>query len=262
MASHRARSVHFKNPYSWSLKSISDNPAFADPQFGINEQSRKTRYSIRALRYWFGDHLLRRQAKALGRPIQVCEIGVDRGQMLLFSKGVDTKNSNHPWDRWDAMSLRVDKEKLTRIGYSNALEIDLAGDTTAASGEYDVVIMLHILEHLHDPEHALALAKRLLRPGGIIIGGFPGLPRYFEKWHEGRLRQKARKWGHVSAFSSGRVRRMAEELDMTVDFLSGTFFFRSSGFYLENFPLWIRLNLLFGAALPSYAGELYWAMRK
>src|SRR5690606_5136263 len=122
----------------------------------------------------------------------------------------------------------INRDELIQTGYSDAMEVDLAGDTGAIEGQYDVVIMLHVLEHLHDPEHALELAKRLLRPGGIIIGGFPGLPSFLQHWHQGKLRGKAKKWGHVSAFSSRRVRKMAQDLDMNVDFLSGTFFYRSS----------------------------------
>jgi hypothetical protein len=55
---------------------------------------------------------------------------------------------------------------------------------------------------------------------------------------------------------------MAVNSGLKVDFLSGAFFMRKKGFFLENTQLWMRFNLGFGALFPSWPGETYWVLRK
>ena len=89
-----------------------------------------------------------------------------------------------------------------------------------------------------------------------------GCPRVVEGLREAKVRKTAAPMGHVSVFSPTRVRRMARACGLRVEFLSGAFFVRSKGSPLENSALWVRLNVLWGAAFPSWPGELYWLMRK
>jgi SAM-dependent methyltransferase len=42
-----------------------------------------------------------------------------------------------------------------------------------ASGAYDVVLLISVLEHLREPLAALASAQRLLRPGGVLLVNVP-----------------------------------------------------------------------------------------
>lgn len=46
-------------------------------------------------------------------------------------------------------------------------------DETHASGEYDAVSALALLEHLKEPEKALLEAKKALKPGGLFIATSP-----------------------------------------------------------------------------------------
>jgi hypothetical protein len=66
----------------------------------------------------------------------------------------------------------------------------------------------------------------------------------------------------VSAFSPKRVRNIAKIHGLQLDFLSGAFFMRASGLFLEDRAWWLRFNLAFGAAFPNWPGEIYWVMRK
>jgi SAM-dependent methyltransferase len=252
----------FGQLYQWDLTTLSENQALKEAEFGVNASSQRTRYSVRALRYWIADQLMRRESETQGRSLKIAEIGVDRGQMLLFTKGVPDQKKAPLFHQWDALSLRIDESRLKKVGYSRLIQMNIEEDKEGIDSDYDVVIVLHILEHLYDPESALIRIRKLLRPGGIIIGGFPGIPRYLRRWREKHLRTKAAPWGHVSSFSSGRVKSMAKNTNLNLDHITGTFFFRASGSWMENHAAWIRLNLLFGACLPSYGGELYWVMRK
>jgi SAM-dependent methyltransferase len=42
-----------------------------------------------------------------------------------------------------------------------------------ADGSFDAVTLWHVLEHWPDPAVPLALAARLLRPGGVLLAGVP-----------------------------------------------------------------------------------------
>ena len=46
------------------------------------------------------------------------------------------------------------------------------------------------------------------------------------------------------------------------ELVTGTFFLRWSGLFLENFPFWIRMNFAWGALFPSLGGEVYFLLRK
>jgi len=55
------------------------------------------------------------------------------------------------------------------------------------SGEYDLVMFHHVLEHMADPQTTLIDAARLLRPGGVCLVRLPVIPneawdRYRENW--------------------------------------------------------------------------------
>jgi hypothetical protein len=55
---------------------------------------------------------------------------------------------------------------------------------------------------------------------------------------------------------------MAARSGLSVELLTGAFLVRASGFPLENSAAWTRLNLRYGELFPSWAGELYWMLRR
>jgi SAM-dependent methyltransferase len=153
-------------------------------------------------------------------------------------------------------------EKLHKAGYDDLFEANLEDPAFALPGTYDAAVMLHVLEHLFEPEAALRKVAAGIRPGGVIIGGFPVLPDFLVKSRQASVRKTAQPMGHVSVFSPARVRRMAADAGCTVEFISGAFFMRSKGSKLENSPVWLRFNLWWGATFPGWPGEVYWLMRK
>lgn len=62
-------------------------------------------------------------------------------------------------------------------GEARAVDVRrLTLEELAEGGEgYDAVVLLHVLEHLDDPEAALAKASRLLVPGGTLLVAVPNL---------------------------------------------------------------------------------------
>lgn len=225
----------------------------------MTKEAKSVRYPVRLLRYWFGYHLLRLEAERLGRPVDVAEVGVHTGQFLEFVQSTPVVPSLGRWTAVDAVML---EEKLRKAGYVDFFEANLESPDFALPGEYDVAVMLHVLEHLFEPEEALRKVVEGLRPGGVVIGGFPVLPEFLIKSREESVRRTAKPMGHVSIFSPGRVERMARDAGCTVEFSKGAFFMRSKGSPLENSAAWLRFNLAWGSRFPGWPGEIYWMIRK
>lgn len=55
----------------------------------------------------------------------------------------------------------------------NVLQGDLAAPLPLATGEFDCVMLLDVLEHLEWPQRCLLEAARIARPGGLVIVNLP-----------------------------------------------------------------------------------------
>ncbi|MEQ1602360.1 MAG: methyltransferase domain-containing protein [Methylophilaceae bacterium] len=243
---------------SWNLDFLKNNPVLKADSYGIPDEVKHINYPIRLVRYWFIYHFLREEIARKGA-LDVCEIGVDRGQMLGFMQaGGEVKSLAS----WDAVDCIIQRDILQRAGYQNFYEIDLESAEFKLDKQYDAMILLHVLEHLFAPEAVVKKIASQLKPGGILIGGFPSLPDNMVAAREQKIRSKAGKFGHVSVFSPERVRAMAKASGLELEFLTGAFFMRKKGFFLENYQWWFRFNLWFGSRFPSWPGETYWILRK
>ena len=253
----------------WSLDSLAQNTAWRTDQYWISERAKHHRYSFRMLRYWYIERLLNIERERLGRPLAVLEIGVDRGQMKTFIDGVPSTSGGEPlYSTWDAADIKPQQDTLNKAGYGLCHQVNLddsdslAGLTGHLQNQYDVIVLLHVLEHLSKPERAITFLSATLKSGGIILGGFPVLPSGIARLRERQLQYTAEPFGHISAFSPRRLRKMAERSGLSVDYASGAFAIRASGSPLEHIPSWLRFNIAFGAMFPGWPGEIYWQLRK
>jgi 2-polyprenyl-3-methyl-5-hydroxy-6-metoxy-1,4-benzoquinol methylase len=223
-----------------------------------------TKYPLRLLRYWFVRHLLEAHASKMGRPLDVLEVGVDRGQMLTFMGGSRAKTLPALVRRWDAVDIAADPDALAARGYTHYEPFDVDnGAHPPLSRRYDAIIFLHLLEHLRDPERCLRAFLAFLRPDGILTGGSPTMPKLVADFgYERLLARRAHRYAHVSVISPERVERFGEAEGLTIEFLSGSFIVRSSGSIIENSALWLRLNVAFGSFFPSLGSEVYFSMSR
>jgi SAM-dependent methyltransferase len=252
----------------WSLAPVTENRVWRDDEYWITTRAKSRQFSFRMLRYWYMERLLAEARRAHGAPLRVLEIGVDRGQMKAFVDGAQHTNAEPLYSTWDAADLCPQHAALTHAGYGACMTLNLDdGDAlaefvAARHGQYDAIILLHVLEHLTQPERAVTFLSGVLRANGKIIGGFPVLPSGVARWREWQLRKSAQPFGHVSAFSPRRVRNMATRAGLVTDYHAGAFAVRASGSRLEEYAWWVRANVAFGAWLPGWPGEIYFQWRK
>lgn len=230
-------------------------------------------YPVRYLRYWFMRHVLNQLQFRLNRPLHILEVGIGYGKMLAFMDGPPAEPGVAALPsivaRWDALSGQADPRTLKRYSYSSFQPVDFDQPFDVPTAQYDAIIALHVLEHLHAPEVMMRRLLPALREGGIIIGGSPTMPDVIGRFHEPWLRRKnadkihdIRIHKHLSVISPRRVRRFARAENLQVDLLTGAFLARSSSSPLEDQPWWLRMNLAWGALFPSLGGEVYFSLRK
>jgi hypothetical protein len=145
--------------------------------------------------------------------------------MLGFVKGAEANGEEKVnFASLDAVDVIVQKELLLRAGYNEFYEVNLESpEFTLSDKNYDATI-------LFEPEVLIKKLIKNLKPGGIKIGGFPSLPKYMEAKRKAKIRQTARKYGHVSVFSPECVRKMASDNGLEVELLSGAFLMRKKAF--------------------------------
>ena len=107
-------------------------------------------------------------ARAGLRPGRLLDIGAGSGRILARAQQ----------DGWEVEGLEL-SDYLAEEG-SKALGVPvhvmdfLAGDIDPL-GQFDVVVLAHVLEHLPDPVHAMERIAALLRPDGHAVLEFPNI---------------------------------------------------------------------------------------
>jgi SAM-dependent methyltransferase len=125
--------------------------------------------------YWWSNRfyamLARRHGKRGGR---LLEIGSGMGHLVgqledtFETYGMDV---NH----WAVEQSKAVVEK-------SALQTASAEELPFADNSFDVVIIKHIVEHLPNPEKAIAEIGRVIAPGGVLILSTPNLDSLLKLW--------------------------------------------------------------------------------
>lgn len=156
----------------------------------------------------------------------------------------------------------------------------VCGPTSSLTGQFDVVIVSEVLEHLHNPESLLADSLRLIKAGGLVIVTVPNgyglfefdsrtyyrlhLDGLFDSFYAFRRKLLRRPdppprvsssddtEGHVQRFTLSRLRAMFRTHGLSIidqratSFASGPFVANTIG----RIPGFLRLNVLLAEKLP------------
>lgn len=243
------------------------NAAIVDEHtdFLLTERQRSRRYPSRLLRYFIPFHWIGREAAQRGRPVRVCEIGIAHGLMLRYMlHGFEHLGlaREEVIGRWVGVDMELLHDHLDPLPYDELIEANAETDLDRVDLDCDVCVLLHVLEHLYEPEKMIERLVSRLPSGTVLIAGFPAHPHLVIPYREPYLRAHTNANGHVSALSTRRFVEAARDNDCEVVESRSAFFMRASGLFLEDSRAWQRFNMAWGGAFPGWLGEAYIAVRK
>ncbi len=243
---------------SWPLTIFEQSEELRKPSFPLEEKTKRTKYPIQMLRYWWVTCAILKELEESGHTGVVVDAGCHRGTLRRFCP-------QYEGVRWIALDLPQcldsNREYLELADYDEVHPCDLDVAIPLPDASADIVVCLQVLEHLPRPDFTVGELKRILRPGGLMLVGHPVLPKWVALIRERQLARQfkagTRKRGqHMHAFWPSRSYRLFKEAQLQVEYMLGTYFLRHRGGVWENSSIWVRINQIWGALFPSLGHEL------
>ena len=142
----------------------------------------------------------------------------ERGALFEVGAGYGYLLDYFRQDGWRVSGIEPN-EGLTRfaartlgIGIEPSILPEMAGDAEP----YDVVLLMHVIEHVPDPAETLGAIFRLLRPGGMLV---LETPRYDTLMFRllGRRERSLACEGHIYFFTSRTLREIAARAGFAIE---------------------------------------------
>ena len=255
-----------KNPqyFQWPLTLFEESEELRKDSFPLDQKTKKTKYPIRVLRYWWVISAIKDELKKLNSSYIIADIGCDRA---ILKRLLPTLDEGYVLGMDLKRSLEINREDLKLAQYDDLIACNLNEGVPLPDARVNILVNLHVMEHLNKPEFTIQEFARVLRPGGLMLLGFPVLPKHFarirEKQFARQFKAGKRVLGqHQHAFWPDRVRRFVESAGLDIEFMLGTYFVRKRGAFWENSALWMRANQLWGTLFPALGHELCLKLRK
>ena len=182
----------------------------------------------------------------------------------------------------DLLQTKIDlgKQYLAQVAPGADVELiiqDIYDASADRLGQFDLIMMRDVIEHIHEQERFLRMVRRFLRPNGRIFFGFPPWRMPFGG-HQQILQSKLSKlpWFHLlPAAAYRRLLRLAGEPEQYVNDLleiketgisiaAFTKLVRQTGYIVEQMDLYFlnpNYEVKFGLRprkLPAPLGRLPW----
>ena len=152
-------------------------------------------------------------ARQISSGMQVLNIGVGRGglEAIMLKKGALVSSLDPGADAIVRIREKYGLGDRAKVGFSQAIPF--------ADGEFDVVVMSEVLEHLADDvlRESLAEVRRVLKPDGKFVGTVPANENLLENAvicpHCG---ESFHRWGHLQTFSLIRLSELLTSEQLAV----------------------------------------------
>ena len=110
-------------------------------------------------------------------------------------------------------------------------------------GSFDAVVAGELLEHLQFPDALVSEIRRVLRPGGVLVGSVPNAFRLQSRLRFFRGRAPEDDPTHLHMFSTGEVRKLlADFADVQIAYVGGR--------YRRLHPRLLARDLVFSGTRP------------
>ncbi len=158
----------------------------------------------------------------MGRTLTVLDAGCSKGKIKTYLG--DTKCVE-----WIGVDWRVDEQALSGLGYDRIYQHDLNKSLPLPDGSVDVVVFLRVAEHLPNPAYTVTEISRILRLGGVLLGGSPIRPKAIAQWrrrqHLREFQEGARKPGeHIQSFSPHDWKAFLASTSLVLEMMNGLSF--------------------------------------
>ncbi|MCX5704435.1 MAG: class I SAM-dependent methyltransferase [Candidatus Omnitrophica bacterium] len=224
--------------------------------FGVEEANCK--YELRLARYVDIARTIHEERKEKGR-LRVLDIGCGTGHLILYA-GTDGIE-------WFGVDLNPNDLICTsRKGPYRLLQNDIREGISFRSAQFDVAVVSHVLEHLDDPQKVVEEAKRVLKPGGVLI---VGVPIYTEPtcWIRKHIVPRfdrlvgSKKRSHVFYFTIPSLKKMLKDFEIE-DVRGFRLFSARKLLTLENYYTFYKLSTWWGRLFPYLTAEVNCTARK
>lgn len=135
-------------------------------------------------------------------PARLLDVGTGIGALLAAAREAGYEVHGVEISPWAAAFAREEKQ------------LDVIAGTVAGaclkSGEYDVIVINHVLEHVENPRELLAEVRRLLADEGLLVVGVPNVSSLMCALKKNRW-ASLRPEEHIWHFDPATLRRLLHE---------------------------------------------------
>lgn len=154
------------------------------------------------------DHLAERASRLAAAPGALLDVGCGDGRFLAAMKARGWRVSG---TETDPVAANLARRRTGATIYDRPLE-----ELNLPPASFDLVTLLHVLEHVPDPRATLAACRSLLRPGGALFVALPNADSpeaglFGASWYHLDLPR------HLWGFTPRSLVRLAEEVGFSVE---------------------------------------------
>lgn len=162
--------------------------------------------------WWAGRQELIKNLLLPEDPKDILDIGCGTGETLSFMKTIFPRTKLYGVDA-SRQAVKYTKQRGHAAKVADALDLPFPAKS------FDAVLLLDVIEHIKDDVSVIKEAKRVLKPGGVIVITVPALQFI---WSAHDVNQ-----GHFRRYTRHRLLNLAAKNRLKVNFLSYFNFFLS-----------------------------------